>query len=142
MFMGEFRHTLDDKYRLIIPSKFRDELEGHFVLTRGLDTCLFAFPMTEWARQEQLITELPMTMADGRAFSRLFFSGAIECDLDKQGRSVIPAHLREYAKIDKDIVIIGVSTRFEVWALQVWENYMAQVTSSYEAIAEKLVCLN
>lgn len=140
--MGEFRHTLDDKYRLIIPSKFRDELEGHFVLTRGLDTCLFAFPMTEWARQEQLITELPMTMADGRAFSRLFFSGAIECDLDKQGRSVIPAHLREYAKIDKDIVIIGVSTRFEVWALQVWENYMAQVTSSYEAIAEKLVCLN
>lgn len=140
--MGEFRHTLDDKYRLIIPSKFREELEGHFVLTRGLDTCLFAFPMTEWARQEQLITELPMTMADGRAFSRLFFSGAIECDLDKQGRSVIPAHLREYAKIDKDIVIIGVSTRFEVWALQVWENYMAQVTSSYEAIAEKLVCLN
>lgn len=140
--MGEFRHTLDDKYRLIIPSKFREELEGHFVLTRGLDTCLFAFPMIEWARQEQLITELPMTMADGRAFSRLFFSGAIECDLDKQGRSVIPAHLREYAKIDKDIVIIGVSTRFEVWALQVWENYMAQVTSSYEAIAEKLVCLN
>ncbi|MGI6146242.1 MAG: division/cell wall cluster transcriptional repressor MraZ [Firmicutes bacterium] len=139
MFMGEYRHTLDDKYRLIVPARFRDELGGRFVLTRGLDRCLFGFPMEEWRRQEQMITQLPMTMADGRAFSRMFFSGAAECELDRQGRTVIPVHLREYANIDKEIVIIGVSSRFEVWSAQNWEEYIARVADSYEAIAEKLV---
>lgn len=139
MFMGEYRHSLDDKYRLIVPSRFREELAGRFVLTRGLDTCLFGFPMDEWRRQEQMITQLPMTMADGRAFSRLFFSGASECELDKQGRAVVPAHLREYAKIERDIVIIGVSSRFEVWSADGWDAYMSRMSGSYEAIAEKLV---
>ncbi|HBK61918.1 MAG TPA: division/cell wall cluster transcriptional repressor MraZ, partial [Firmicutes bacterium] len=89
MFIGEFRHSLDNKGRIIVPSRFREELDGKVILTRGLDTCLFGFAEGEWRNQEQKLTTLPMTMADGRAFSRLFFSGASECELDRQGRALI-----------------------------------------------------
>ncbi|MEA4882935.1 MAG: division/cell wall cluster transcriptional repressor MraZ [Clostridia bacterium] len=141
MFIGEYRHSLDNKGRIIVPSRFREELGDSFVLTRGLDTCLFGFAMDEWRTQEAKLTSLPMTMADGRAFSRLFFSGASECELDRQGRALVPGHLREYAKINRDIVIIGVSSRFEVWGAEAWDEYLARVSGSYEAIAEKLVSL-
>lgn len=139
MFMGEHRHCLDDKGRVIIPAKFREKLDGRFILTRGLDVCLFAFTRDEWSVQEEKLSTLPMTMADGRAFSRLFFSGASECELDKQGRALIPVHLREYSKIQRDIVIIGVSSRFEIWAAEVWEEYLSRMSAAYESIAEKLV---
>ncbi|MCR4425751.1 MAG: division/cell wall cluster transcriptional repressor MraZ [Firmicutes bacterium] len=141
MFIGEYRHSLDDKGRIIVPSRFREELGGHFIVTRGLDTCLFGFPESEWRNQEQKLASLPMTLADGRAFSRMFFSGASECDIDKQGRALIPSHLREYAKIERDIVIIGVSTRFEIWAAAQWQVYLDKMSQSYESIAEKLVSL-
>jgi len=141
VFIGEFRHSLDSKGRIIVPSRFREELDGKFILTRGLDTCLFGFTESEWRNQEEKLTTLPMTMADGRAFSRLFFSGAVECELDRQGRAVIPPHLRQYARIERDIVVIGVSSRFEIWAQEVWEEYLSQVSGSYETIAEKLVSL-
>jgi len=141
VFIGEFRHSLDNKGRIIVPSRFREELDGKFILTRGLDTCLFGFTEREWRNQEEKMTTLPMTMADGRAFSRLFFSGACECELDRQGRALIPPHLRQYARIERDIVVIGVSSRFEIWAEGMWGEYLSQVSSSYETIAEKLVSL-
>lgn len=142
VFIGEFRHSLDSKGRIIVPARFREELDGKVILTRGLDTCLFGFPEGEWRNQEQKLTTLPMTMADGRAFSRLFFSGASECELDRQGRALIPPHLRQYARIERDVVVIGVSSRFEIWAAELWEEYLLQVSGSYETIAEKLVSLS
>lgn len=139
MFIGEFQHSIDSKGRLIIPAKFREELGERFIATKGLDTCLFVFPMKEWAEQEARLKTLPMTQSDARAFVRLFFSGATECEVDKQGRIVLPQNLREYAKIDKDVVIIGVSSRVEIWAAEVWKAYSEAAEASYDEIAEKLV---
>lgn len=142
MFMGEYQHTIDSKGRVSIPARFREELGEHFVTTKGLDNCLFVYPMEEWHRLEQKLKSLPFTRADARAFARFFFSGAVECELDKQGRVLIPQMLREHAKIIKDVVIIGVSTRIEIWAKEVWEEYSLQAAANYEAIAEKMVDLD
>lgn len=139
MFMGEFEHSLDSKARIIVPSKFREGLGDMFVLTRGLDNCLFAYPMTEWNVIEAKLRELPLTKADARAFVRLFLSGATECEVDKQGRVVLPANLRSHAKIDKDVIVIGVSTRVEIWAKEVWEHYSEEAELDYEKIAENIV---
>ncbi len=138
MFMGEYQHNLDSKGRLIVPSKFRDGLGQKFVITKGLDNCLFVYPMEEWSVLENKLKSLPFTKADARAFVRFFFSGANECDLDKQGRILLPGNLREYAKLDKDIVIIGVSARIEIWSKEVWEKYSQGAEVGYEEIAEKL----
>lgn len=97
MFMGEFQHNIDQKGRIIIPSKFREGLGDRFVITRGLDQCLFAYPMEEWKRLEEKLKKLPLTKKDARAFTRFFFSGAVECEFDKQGRINIPQTLRKYA---------------------------------------------
>jgi len=142
MFMGEYQHTIDNKGRVSIPSKFREELGEVFVITKGLDNCLFVYPMEEWNRLEQKLKSLPFTRADARAFARFFFSGAVECELDKQGRVLLPQVLREHARIKKDVVIIGVSTRIEIWAKEVWEEYSLQAAANYEAIAETLVDLD
>jgi len=139
MFMGEYRHSLDDKGRLTIPSKFRDGLGTSFVVTRGLDHCLFAFPRSEWSHLEQKLKSLPFTRADARAFTRFLFSGAIEVELDKQGRINLPAHLREFAQLEKDCVVIGVSNRVEIWSKDNWESYYANSEQSFNEIAEKLV---
>jgi len=139
MFMGEFQHTIDPKGRLIVPVKYRDELGDSFVVTKGLDNCLFVYPMNEWRTMEEKLRSLPFTKADARAFSRFFFSGAAECELDKQGRILLPAHLREYASLDKDVVLIGVSTRVEIWSKESWDSYSDQAGQDYEAIAEKIV---
>lgn len=138
MFMGQFQHSLDPKGRLIIPSKFRDLLDKSFVLTKGLDNCLFVYPKDEWAILEQKLKALPFTQKDARAFIRFFFAGAVEMDMDKQGRILIPPPLREHAKIDKDVVIIGVSNRAEIWSQEEWEAYSQDASVSYEDIAEKL----
>jgi len=137
--MGEYLHTVDPKGRLIMPSKFRDGLGEKFVVTKGLDNCLFVYPMEEWQALEQKLKSLPFTKADARAFVRFFFSGATECELDKQGRILLPANLREYGKLDKDVVVIGVSSRVEIWSKDQWEQYNTQTEVSYEAVAEKLV---
>lgn len=142
MFIGEYRHSLDNKGRIIVPARFRDELNGSFIITRGLDTCLFGFTMEEWSNQGNKIATLPLTQGDARAFSRLFFSGAAECEMDKQGRVLLPSNLREYAKIDKDVVVIGVSDRFEIWSQEVWDEYSQKTSESYENIAETLVSIN
>lgn len=140
--MGEYQHSIDDKGRLIIPSKFREGLGDKFVVTKGLDNCLFIYPTDEWERLEQKLKALPFTKADARAFVRFFFSGATECELDKQGRALLPAVLREHAFLEKEVVIIGVSSRVEVWSKEVWEKYSQDAQMDYEAIAEKLADLD
>ncbi|MBO8162255.1 MAG: division/cell wall cluster transcriptional repressor MraZ [Brevibacillus sp.] len=139
MFMGEYQHSIDDKGRLTIPAKFRDGLGSSFVMTRGLDKCLFIYPMSEWKVIEEKLKSLPFTKADARAFTRFFFSGATECEWDKQGRVNIPPNLREHAQLAKDCVVIGVSSRVEVWSKELWEQYCAESESSFGEIAEKLV---
>jgi len=138
MFMGQFQHSLDTKGRLIIPAKFRDILDLSFVLTKGLDKCLFVYPKDEWSLLEQKLKALPFTQKDARAFIRFFFAGAVETEIDKQGRILIPPHLREHAHIDRDVVIIGVSNRAEIWSRELWDKYSEDAALSYEDIAEKI----
>ena len=141
MFIGEYQHSLDSKGRIIIPSKFRDELGYEFVITKGLDNCLFIYPNDEWKILEDKLKSLPLTNRDARAFIRFFFSGASESNLDKQGRVLIPLNLREHSMIDKDAVIIGVSTRLEIWSKDIWEAYISEDNLSYDSIAEKMADL-
>lgn len=142
MFMGEYQHNIDDKGRLIIPAKLRDNLGATFILTRGLDQCLFVYPMDQWSILEQKLQALPLMKADARAFTRFFFSGATECEWDKQGRINIPSHLREYAKLEKECMVIGVQNRVEVWGKEAWEHYFNQSASTFNEIAETLVDFN
>ncbi|MNJ45967.1 cell division protein MraZ [compost metagenome] len=142
MFMGEFQHSIDDKGRIIIPAKFRDLLGTSFVVTRGLDQCLFVYPMQEWEVLEQKLKALPLMKSDARAFTRFFFSGATECEWDKQGRVNLPGNLRQYAKLEKDCVVLGVSNRVEIWSRNTWEQYFQQSEDTFNDIAEKLVDFN
>ncbi|WCK53093.1 division/cell wall cluster transcriptional repressor MraZ [Aneurinibacillus sp. Ricciae_BoGa-3] len=139
MFMGEYQHTIDEKGRLTMPAKFREQLSDVFVVTRGLDNCLFVYPLEEWKVLEQKLTSLPFTRSDVRAFTRLLFSGATECSLDKQGRVNIPPALRKHAQLEKDCIVTGVSRRVEIWSEDVWETYCAQSADSFNEIAEKIV---
>lgn len=141
MFMGEYQHSLDAKGRLIIPAKFRDELGEGAVLTRGLDNCLFLFPKDEWGALESKLKTLPLTKGDARQFVRFLFSGATECELDKQGRINLPANLQEHASIQKDAVVIGVSSRVEIWSKEKWDAYVQVAEDSFEDIAENIVDL-
>ncbi|AIF43852.1 MULTISPECIES: division/cell wall cluster transcriptional repressor MraZ [Virgibacillus] len=139
MFMGEYQHNIDTKGRIIVPAKFRDDLGDRFVVTRGLDKCLFAYPMNEWKILEEKLKKLPLTKKDARAFTRFFFSGAIECEVDKQGRINIPQPLRNYAVLEKECVVIGVSNRIEFWASENWEDYFSDSEESFAEIAENLL---
>ena len=116
MFMGEYNHTIDAKGRLIIPSRFRELLGEEFVLTRGLDGCLSIYPMDEWAAFEEKLRALPLTNKDARTFSRFFVAGATTCQLDKQGRILVPQTLRQFAGLEKDVVLTGNLNRIEVWS--------------------------
>ena len=135
MLMGEYQHNMDGKGRVIIPAKFRDELGDNFVATRGLDNCLFVYPMQEWSILEEKLSSLPLTSKNARTFARFFFSGATECKLDKQGRMSIPSNLRDYASLKKELVIIGLSSRIELWAKENWNKYMEDAEDSSEDIA-------
>ena len=139
MFMGEYQHTLDEKGRVAIPARLRDSLGERFVITRGLDQCLFVYPLEEWAKIEAKLKALPFTKSDARAFTRMFFSGAIVVELDKQGRVLVPQHLRDYARVEKEVRIIGVSNRVEVWSEAVWIEYIRKAGLAYEQVAETLV---
>lgn len=138
MFIGEYQHSLDNKGRLIIPAKFREDLGDNFIITKGLDNCLFVYPKSEWEILEEKLKLLPLTSKDARAFVRFFFSGATECELDKQGRILIPSNLREHCRLEKDAVIIGVSNRVEIWSKEEWDLYNNDESLSYESIAEKM----
>jgi len=143
MFYGEFKHTLDRKQRIIIPAKFRDALKEHFVekflITRGLDKCLFMFAEDEWKTQEQKFKSMSFTKSESRKFNRLYFSGACEMVPDKQGRILIPGYLRDYAEIKKEVYIIGVSNRIEIWSDKLWEEYYSKSKDTFEDVAEKLI---
>ncbi len=141
MFFGEYSHNIDDKGRLIIPSKFRESLSGQFVLTKGLDCCLFVFSLDEWEKFEEKLKALPVSDKNARAFTRFFFAGASDCELDRQGRVSVPASLRKYAKISKEVTIIGVSNRLEIWDNQVWQEYNQSEDLDYEDIAENMAML-
>lgn len=139
MFMGEYWHTVDAKGRMIVPAKFREGLGEQFVLTRGLDQCLFGYPMNEWKLIEEKLKALPLTKKDARAFTRFFFSGATECELDKQGRVNIASSLLNYAKLEKECVVIGVSNRIELWSKVIWEQYTEEQEDSFAEIAENMI---
>lgn len=139
--MGEYLHTIDTKGRLIIPAKFREALGEQFIATKGLDHCLFVYPHSEWTALEEKLRALPFTQPEVRAFVRFFFSGATECELDKQGRILLPANLREYAQLEKDVVLVGVASRVEIWSQALWANYSQQAEDAYASAAESLVNL-
>jgi MraZ protein len=124
---------------MIVPSKFREDLGEMFIITRGLDQCLFGYPLSEWALIEEKLKGLPLTKKDARAFTRFFFSGATESELDKQGRINIPAPLLQYAKLEKECVVLGVSNRIEIWSKQIWEDYFSQSEDSFAEIAENMI---
>lgn len=138
MFYGEYQHSVDPKGRVIMPAKFREELGEKFIITKGLDNCLFVYSMPEWSNLEAKLKALPLANKDARAFVRFFFAGASECEVDKQGRILISQNLREYASLDREIYIIGVSTRVEIWNADKWKNYSNDENVSAESIAEKM----
>lgn len=138
MFMGEFHHNIDDKGRLVIPNKFRSELGEQFIITRGLENCLYAYSMNEWNNLVSKLKSLPFTKKDARIFIRSFFSGATECEFDKQGRINITSPLVNYAGISKECVIIGANDRIEIWSDEGWNNFMDVNSSKLEDIAENL----
>lgn len=138
MFLGEYQHSIDEKGRVIMPARFRDQLGPNFIITRGLDGCLFVYPAAEWEKLSQEVQTLPLAKKDARAFSRMLFSGAAEGECDKQGRVSLPANLREYAGIERDVVSIGVSSRIEIWAAHNWARVNADAAQRYEELAEKL----
>ena len=136
MFMGEYNHTVDTKGRLIVPSKFREQLGETFVVTKGLDNCLFVYDNTEWNILEEKFSALPITNASARKFARFFLGSANICEVDKQGRVLLPAGLRDYAKIDKDTVLVGVGSRIEIWSKELW--IQANTYDDMNEIAENM----
>ena len=123
MFRGENQHNIDTKGRIILPPRFRDALGGSFIVTRGLDNCLFVYSLAEWQKFEEKVEKLPVTDPDARKFIRFFFGGAAEAEIDGQGRALLPQHLREYAGLAKEVVSIGVVNRIEIWAKDNWDDY-------------------
>ena len=141
MFMGEYHHNIDEKGRLTIPSKVRDELGENFIVTRGLDNCLFVYPKEEWTNIINKYKELPNTK-DARNFMRFFLSGATNCEFDKNGRINIPSPLIKYADLIKECVIIGVNDRLEIWSKERWENFILENEDNLSDIADNLFSTN
>ena len=140
MLIGEYQHSLDAKGRVIIPSKFRDELGACFIMTRGFDGCLYGYSSSQWEKVEEKLGNLDFGGKDMRAFERWFFGGAVECEIDKQGRVIIPQNLREHAGLQKDAVIIGNRSKIEVWSKEAWDQYSDE-NHNCEAFAETMTGL-
>ena len=141
MFMGEYSHTIDTKGRLIIPSWFREELGETFVVTKGLDGCLFVFSDEEWKAFEIKLKSLPLTNKNARQFARFFVAGATPCELDKQGRILLPATLREFAGLEKDVVLTGMLNRIEIWSKDKWNENNSLDDVAMDEIAEQMTDL-
>ena len=122
MFMSEYNHTVDTKGRLIVPSKFREQVGDEFVVTKGMDGCLFVYANDDWSAFEQKLTSLPLINKEARKFARFFLAGAAQVEVDKQGRILLPANLRQFAGLEKDVVLVGVGSRIEIWSRENWEN--------------------
>lgn len=141
MLMGEYLHTMDAKGRIILPVKFREELGEGCIITKGLDHCLFLYGMREWGILEAKLKQLPLSKPEARAFVRFFFSGAMQVECDKQGRFLVPPNLRDYAALDKEAVLIGVSNRVEIWSKSEWDAYNEKIGPMAAQIAEHLTDL-
>lgn len=141
MFIGEYQHTLDVKGRMFVPSKFRDELGDTFIVTLGLDNCLFVFPQEEFDRLKAKLDAVSITNKDARRFARFFFARACECEMDKQGRIMLPNNLREYAGLTKDVTVVGVSNRVELWNKESWETDHSFENFSPDELSEKMELL-
>jgi MraZ protein len=138
MFIGEYAHNLDDKGRLAIPVKFRRDLSKGAVVTRGLDNCLFLYTKTEWEKLAEKLATLPFSQSNSRAFSRLMLAGAMEVEIDKQGRVVLPEYLREFAGLKKNVVLAGLYNRAEIWDEAKWKAYKTTTETNSNEIAEKM----
>ena len=138
MFIGEYKHAIDDKGRLAIPTKFRKSLARGAVVTRGLDASLFLFPKEEWGKLAEKLAGLPLGQSNSRAFARLMLAGAMDVELDKQGRVVLPEYLRQYAGLKKTTIVAGLYNRLEIWDEEKWETYKKKVESDADTVAEKL----
>jgi len=138
MFIGEYNHNLDEKGRLAIPVKFREDLKGGAVVTKGLDGCLFLYPINEWRTLAEKLSHLPISQSNTRAFARLMLAGAMDVTLDKQGRVVIPDYLRKYVNLSKKVVVNGLYNRLEIWDEDVWGEYKKKTEADSGEIAEQL----
>ena len=138
MFIGEYQHNLDAKGRMAVPVKFRKDLAGGVILTRGLDRCLFMFTQSEWETLAEKLKNLPLAQANSRAFARLMLAGAMDVEVDAQGRVLVPDYLRKYADLKKETVVAGLYNRLEIWDAEAWKQYKAKTESASEEIAEKL----
>ncbi len=138
MLIGEYIHTLDPKKRLALPSKFRKELGKKVVVTRGLDNCLFVYPIKAWQKMSEKIAELPIGQADTRGFGRFMLAGAVESDIDTIGRILVPDFLKDFAKLETQVSVIGVHDRVELWNKELWDAYRNRIEGQADALAEKL----
>ena len=138
MFIGEYSHNLDDKGRLAIPVKFRDQLKKGAVVTRGLDNCLFLYTRSEWGKLAEKLAALPISQSNSRAFARLMLAGAMDIDVDKQGRVILPEYLRKFASLKKELVLAGLYNRIEIWDATNWETYKGQTEAESGNIAERM----
>lgn len=138
MLVGQYNHNVDDKGRLSVPAKFREELGMSFIVTKGLDNCLFAYSKEEWTKFEEKLKSLPLTNPNARNFIRFFFAGATECEIDKQGRINLPQSLRDYAGLTKEVSVIGVLTRVEIWDKERWNNYTSPENMDVDEIANQM----
>jgi MraZ protein len=141
MLIGEYEHSLDVKGRLIMPAKLREDIGDNFIITKGLDGCLFGFSLSEWTQFEEKLKSLPLTNKSARDFVRFFLSGAVNVEIDKQGRFLVASNLREYASMDKEVVIIGVGTRIEFWSKDKWKKYNSSDNMSADELAENMTML-
>lgn len=138
MFIGEYQHNLDEKGRLAIPKKFRSDLSKGAVVTRGLDNCLFLYTKKEWEKLAEKLAQLPFSQANTRAFARLMLAGAMDVDIDKQGRIVLPDYLRTFAGLTKNTVVAGLYNRLELWDQEKWEEYKKKTEKESNKIAEQM----
>lgn len=141
MLLGEYEHSIDTKGRIAMPAKLREGLGGKFIITKGLDGCLFVYAMDEWQRVEQKLASLPMSRKTARDFTRFLFGGACEGECDKQGRVLLPASLRRYAGLERDAVIVGVGSRAEIWDAAKWQQYNEESADDVNELAEQLADL-
>lgn len=139
--LGEYQHTVDTKGRLFLPAKFREELGETVVFTKGLDACLFGYSLSEWSVLEEKLKKLPLAKPEARSFTRFFFAGAAEIGYDKQGRILLPPVLREHARLEKEVVVIGVSNRIEIWSQDAWQAYNEALAPSVSDLTQELIDL-
>jgi len=138
MLIGEYKHTLDPKRRLSLPSKWRKELGKKLVITRGLDNCLFIYPLKEWKVITDKVSQLPLGQADTRSFNRFFLSGAVEAEVDSVGRILVPDFLKDFGSLDTKVVLAGIHDRIEIWDENRWETYKKSIEAQADGLAEKL----